>query len=920
MDSRPPEWRREIARHAEAAGIDLPSPTIDELALHLDDLYAAARADGATDAAARDRAIRALDESPWTVLGRHAARDSRRPYQRAADDTARAAQRRSFSVFIAIRTALRQFRQHPSFALVTVLVLGLGTGAATTVFTVVDAVVLQPLPYAAPDRLVTLWDTNVEKGLAHDPISPVNFMDYRALPVFKDAAAWWRPGVNLVDPGLDPVRVNTIEVSGNVFDVLGVRPQVGAGFPQGGALFHSSELVAVISDRLWRTRYSADPSVVGRSLSLNGTPYLIVGVMPPKFHYPDDVDVWQRLRWDLTQHSRAAHFMEAVARLSDGTTFEQAQSAVDGLGLRLQNEFARTNKGWASRLIPLLDEQLGYYRPALMVLFGAVGLLLVIGCLNVASLLLTRALSRDREIAVRIAMGASPRQLVTQLLAESLVLSIAGAGVGVLAAAAALPLILGLTPIDIPRLDEASVDLRALGLGVVVVLVTTLFFGLVPALLLLKTQLTTELKSGERGSSRGARRIYSVLVAGEVALACALLVSSALLIRTVSSMMQTATGVEADAALTTTVKLSPSNVKPGDTASLITAWRTMSQTHNQILEEIREQPGVVAAGASNFLPFEVGWRNPFQVDGQPRPARQEDMPQAQLHSVSEGYFEAMGAALAEGRSFATSDGPDSAGVIVVNESFAKRYLPEGRGVGQIVRSWATGIGPLGLNFKASGAREHAGMPFEVIGVVKDVRNAPLGQAVEPAIYFTTRQFPFGEVFVAVKASDRNAATTAVREGLRRAAPNVPMAAVQTWGERFAKRTAEPRLLMTILVCFGVLAALLAAIGVYGLFSWSVALRTRELAIRLTLGAKPASVGSLVVRQSAVLVVAGLVVGVVMIWAAQGALARVVYGVSPSDPGSTAAAMAVLLAAALVACIPPALRAMRVDPVEGLRAE
>lgn len=341
----------------------------------------------------------------------------------------------------ALRVALRQFRQHPAFALVVVLVLGLGTGAATTVFTAVDAVVLRPLPFAAPDRLVTIWDTNTEQGLAHDPISPVNFMDYRALPVFSDAAAWWRPGVNLIDPGINPVRVNTIEVSGNVFDVLGVRPQIGAGFPDKGPLHVANELIVVFSDRLWRTRYNADPNVVGRQLSLNGTPYIVVGVMPARFHYPDDIDIWQRLRWDMTQHSRSAHFMEAVARLSDGTTFDEAQRAVETLALRMQSDFPQTNKGWASRLIPLLDEQLGYYRPALMVMFGAVGLLLVIGCLNVASLLLTRALSRDREIAVRIAMGATPRQLVTQLLAESLVLSVAGAALGLVAAAAALPLL-----------------------------------------------------------------------------------------------------------------------------------------------------------------------------------------------------------------------------------------------------------------------------------------------------------------------------------------------------------------------------------------------------------------------------------------------------------------------------------------------
>ena len=413
-------------------------------------------------------------------------------------------------------------------------------------------------------------------------------MDYRALPVFSDAAAWWRPAVNLVEPGEDPVRVNTIEVSANLFEVLGVRPQVGAGFPINGPLFARNEPIAVISDRLWRSRYNADPLLVGRQLNLSGAPYTVVGIMPPKFHFPDDVDVWQRLQWDLTQHSRAAHFMESVLRLSDGVTVEQAQAATGALALRLQSDFSATNKGWGVRLVPLLDEQLGYYRPALIVLFGAVGLLLVIGCLNVASLLLTRALSREREIAVRIALGASPRQLVTQLLAESFVLSAAGAALGIATAALALPAIVRLTPVEIPRLEEASINLRALGLGLGVTAVTTIFFGLVPALLLLRRQLTTELRSGERGSSRGARRIYSVLVAGEVALACALLVSSALLVRTVRQMTETPTGVKGEDVLTTRVQLD---------SNAFRNWRAVADTHARIL-----------VGDSPAARGDCGWR------------------------------------------------------------------------------------------------------------------------------------------------------------------------------------------------------------------------------------------------------------------------------------------------------------------------
>ena len=918
------DFRDDIARHVAKSGVTLPDATIDELAAYLEDLHAAAIEEGATPAEARRRAMAALDESAFSMLRRHAATHPDRANAARADLIATTAGGRSLNVLSSIRLAIRQFQQHPSFALVTVLVLGLGVGAATTVFTVVDSVILRPLPYADPDQLVTLWDTNLEKGLAHDPISPVNFMDDRALPVFKDAAAWWVPSVNLVDPGQDPVRVNTIEVSGNIFDVLGVGPQLGDGFPAGGPLHVTNELICVISDRLWRTRYSADPSIIGRPIVLNGVPYIVRGVMPPKFHYPDDVDVWQRLRWDMTQHSRDAHFMEADARLAPGITITEAQSAVDTLTSRLAAQFPVTNKGWGRRLIPLLDEQLGYYRPALMVLFGAVGLLLVIGCLNVASLLLTRALSRDREIAVRVAMGATPRQLIAQLLAESAVLSVAGALVGTLAAAVTLPVLVSLMPVSIPRLEEAAVNARALGIGLVAIVGTTIFFGLVPALVLLQRQIVNELRSGERGSSRGARTIYSVLVAGEVALACALLVSSGLLVRTVGRMMETPTGIDANDVVVSSVQLSGRDYAD---------WRKTGRVHGAIIDAIRRQPGVVAAGGSNFLPFEVGWRGPFGIQGQPAPARPEDAPQVQYISASDGFFETMGATIVHGRGFTAADEMDSPGVVIVNEAFANRHFNGETAVGRVITTLSGAIGPLGVNLvrirprpagappPQQGSAQHLPpTPFEIVGVVRDVRNAPFGQPVEPAIYFTTRQYAFREQFIAVKASDRAAAVAAIRSALQQEAPSVPMGIARTWGERFSTRTAEPRLLMTILLFFGGLAALLAALGVYGLFSWSVALRKRELAIRLTLGARPASVGALVIRHSAILIVAGLAIGIVIVRLAEGALARVVFGVTTSDATALVTASAVLLMAALVACVPPALRAMRVDPVEGLRAE
>lgn len=890
-----PDWREVVGRHARSTGIDLSPQTTDELATHLEDIYLGALDAGASDETARAQAHHALITSGLLPL---------KPPPRS----------RSLAMMYALRTALRQFRLHPAFVFITVLVLGLGTGAATVVYTIVDSVVLRPLPYEQPDRLVKLWDTNQEKGLRHDPISPVTFMDYRALPAFTDAAAWWRPDINLVDPGLDPVRVATIETSSNLFHLLGVSPQIGPGFLKEDALFHRGDLQIVISDRLWRTRYNADQSLIGKQLSLNGEPHTVVGVMPQGFRFPDDIDVWQRLTWDLSQHSRQAHFMEGIARLADDVTMERAVSDAAALAARLGSEFEASNKGWAFAVVPLLDDQLGYYQPALYVLFGAVGLLLIIGCLNVASLLLTRALSREREMAVRTALGATPRQVVTQLIAESLILSTAGALTGVVVALVALPMIIAFTPVEVPRLADATVNGRVLAMALGLVVAMTIVFGLVPALVLLKKQIGSDLRSGDRGSSRGARRIYQGLVVAEVALACALLVSSALLVRTVSQMVQVPLGVEAASTVVTSVQVSPD-------ASTYEAWNTVGALHAQLLDRLREQPGITSAGSTTFLPLDHGWRNPLIRADQPVPAA-ADAPQAQHHSVSEGYFETMGARLVEGRVFTDRDGVSSEPVVILNETAVKRYFPGESAVGREMLSWSSQVGPLGRNLAWKVAPDgHRIQPrVRVVGVVADVQNVALGLEPEPAVFFPTRQFPFSAITLAINARDAATAVAGLKEALRQVSPTTPMGTVETWSDRFATRTAEPRLLMTTLSVFGGLAAFLAALGVYGLFSWSVALRRRELAIRLTLGAKPIAVGSSVVRQSAVLVVVGLVAGIALMQGVQQALTSVLFGVEPDDIVSTVTAGTLLFVAALIASAPPAWRAMRVDPVDGLRSE
>jgi putative ABC transport system permease protein len=474
------------------------------------------------------------------------------------------------------------------------------------------------------------------------------------------------------------------------------------------------------------------------------------------------------------------------------------------------------------------------------------------------------------------------------------------------------------SPVSVPRLDEAAINLRVMTFATAIATAMTLLFGLLPAIVLIRRRLSTDLKVSDRGASRASRTLYRGLVVGEVALACALLISSGLLVRTVSRMMSVPTGVHTPDAVATRIQLS---------GSAYADWTKVAAVHAAVLDQVRQQPGVGAAGASNFLPFDVGWRVAYAIEGEPpRPAGEQI--QAQMQTVSDGYFEAIGATKLAGRLFTPQDTAEGAPVVIVNETFAKRY--PGSLVGRGFLTNARAIGPLGWNLMnppspppppgsppPPPARQ---MRYEIVGVIGDVRNVSIAQPVEPAFYFPARQFPFRAMFVTVRGPNLSGSIAAIKEGLRQAAPGIPLGDVATIGDRLRARSAEPRLLMTLLVFFSVLAALLAALGVYGLFSWTVALRRRELAIRLTLGARPAHVGAVVLAQGAVLIGVGLIAGWLLVRLAERALARVLFEVTPGDAMSTALAGGLLLAASVLACVPPALRAMRVDPVDGLRTE
>jgi putative ABC transport system permease protein len=551
---------------------------------------------------------------------------------------------------------------------------------------------------------------------------------------------------------------------------------------------------------------------------------------------------------------------------------------------------------------------LGYYRPALIVLLGAVGLVLVTACLNVAGLLLARATARSKEMAVRAALGASRARLIRQMLVESLLLAAAGTLAGAVAALALLRLAIAALPASIPRLAQTSIDLRLLAFALAVVAATAVLFGLLPALIAASTRASEALKDGARTSTgvRG-RQISRVLVIAEVALACALLVASGLLVRSVRRMMEAPTGVVSDGVVTATIQLEVAKYPQ---------WQDVEQFYSTLLETVRRQPGIDVAGTANAIALEPGWRMPFAVEGRP-PVRQDEAPIAQLVMISSGYFETFHARLVAGRFFADADKATTEPVVVINETMARRTFPGENPLDRRIVSTAQQIGPLGRNLFFT-SRDVKSVSYRIVGVVSDVHQAPIGQAAEPVIYQPQRQFPFRSMTVVARGQSTSAVTSGLRQAMRSIDPAVPLSNVQTMSDRLVSATAAPRLLMAVLSTFAILTGLLAAIGVYGLMAWTVNERRRELAIRLALGAQPASLARLVTGHGLGLAAAGVIIGLTAAQLARGLLQTVLFRTSTTDTASIAGAAGLLFVAAAVACFAPARRAARVAPIEGLK--
>ena len=803
-----------------------------------------------------------------------------------------------------IRFGWRLLRRTPGFTISAVLALALGIGATTAIFSVLDRVVLRPLPYPDPDRLAMVWEANDAKSLSHEQISPVNFVDYRNLSqTFEDAAAWWYPQLTLTETGYEPLRVAAVETTPNLFSIIGVQPVLGAGFPR--EPFYSRERIAVISHRLWRDRFDSDPSIVGKSIALNGPLFTVVGVMPQGFQYPNGTDVWHRMTWDVAQHSRGAHFMESLVRLKPGVTVVAANNELRALTRRLGQENPSTNGDYTARAVPLATEIVGFFRPALFALFGAAAFLLVITCTNVASLLLARATVREREVAVRAAIGASRSRLIRQFLTESVLLAVMGTTLGVAVAVVSVKALVAATPVELPRLAGIGVDARMLLFAATLALLTAIAFGVVPAMLMARGDMQRPLKESGRGNDGGGarRRARSTLVVAEVGLAVMLLVGAGLLARSFQRLVQQDPGFHATRAVTAKVELPYSYA---DFSKIV-------DFYDRLLTSVRAQPGVSAAGASNFLPLEAAWRGPFFIQGRPRP-RSGDEAQAQHQTIDDDYFRALGVPLIKGRFFTPNDTAQAPGVVIVNDTLARRQWPGEDPVGQTLMSPITVIGPMGRSLMKQ-------PQFQVVGVVASVKNSTLVRDAEPAIYFSFRQFPFRGLNVVVQGQgDAAALLGALRTSVQRLDPNLPLASARTVDRIVGEATDRPRALMMLMGIFAALALVLSALGIYSVVSYSVNQRRQELSVRMALGAQPSDVLWLVVKQGLWLATIGGVAGAAGALAVGRAMSSLLYGVSSGDAAAFVVAITLALVTALAACLLPARRTAALDPLAGLRAD
>jgi len=806
-----------------------------------------------------------------------------------------------------IRYAFRMLLKRPGFTVIVVLTLALGIGANTTIFSAIDAVLLNPLPYKDPERLMVVWETNKQLGPEmwdRNEAAIGNFLDWRSHnQSFEQLGALFDTDMILTGVG-DPQRIKSNVVTTNFFQVLGVQPMLGRSFlPE--AERPGSPFTAIISHELWQRQFGSDPNIIGKSLTLNGHQVAVVGVMPPRFElqFPITVhvDMWVPFVIDVADpdyHDRRNNFLYTVGRLKPGVSQEQAQAEMKLIASQLQQQYPETNAEKSVRVVALHKQVVGNVESYLYMLFAAVGFLLLIACANVAGLLLARVTARHREVAVRVALGASRWRVMRQLLTESVILSALSGLLGLLLAYGGVKLLLALTPSEVPRLHEIGLHVPVFLWTLAISVSTGLLFGLAPALQASRPDLNKSLKESSGRNPGGAQRsgLRNLLVVSEVAVALLLLVGAGLMTKSFVRLQQVDPGFDATNVVSMNIALPTSKYRE----------QQLNVFYDQLFERIRNLPGVKSVGGINPLPLSGSNVSlSVLVDGAPVVAL-ADRPSVGVRVVTPGYFQTMSIPVLKGRPFTDQDRDNTPNVILVNEALASRFWPNQDPVGKR------------LDFEEDSGKQ---IWREIVGVVGNVKHKALATEVMPEAYFPYKQVPENFMGLVVRTgSDPVSMISAIRNQVLSLDKDQPVSDIMTMDQRLAKSVASSRFVMLLLGSFSVLALGLAAVGIYGVMSYLVTQRTQEIGVRMALGAQKRDVLKLVVGRGMVLTIIGLAIGLVASLALTRLMRSLLFEVTPTDWITFVITSVVLLTVALLACYIPARRATKVDPLVALRYE
>jgi len=899
-------WRDEIRRRLANARMSpaREAEVIEELSQHLQDRYDELSAAGADDSTARATALAELDE------------DSQWPAEQTVPPIpiglSRGATMRS-ALWQDVRYAVRTLRKSPGFTTVVVLTLGLGIGATTAIFSVLDGVLLRPFPYADIDRIMILGETT-RTGQALSVAWP-NFQDWRDQNEVFEAFGVYR-GMTLNLTGGDQAeRLNASVASADVFRAVGIQAQNGRTFGPADDR-PTAERIAVISDRLWRSRFNADPALLGRTITLNNQTHTVVGIMPPGMRFPSRLtDVWLPLGLfiDTFPPARGAHpGLSVVAKLKPGVRVEQATANMDAIARRLEQQYPLSNTDHTVSVTPYYEQIVRNIRPALLTLIAAVAFVLLIGCANLANLMLARADGRQREMAIRAALGADRRRIFQQLIVESLLMAAAGGALGALLAALGVKAFVASRPVSVPRIDLIAVDLRILAFTSVVSILTGIAFGLAPAIRASSVDLLTSLKDSARATIGSVgRRTRSALVVAEVAMAIVLLVGAGLTTKSFSRLMAIDVGFNPRQVVTMRMNLPTSGYRE------LARWMAF---HEQLLERVSALPGLDAAALNSAVPLEGGGsESEVRYEGQAPPTSvREEGTMCLFQAGTPGYFRAMGIPVLRGRVFTEHDTATSAPVAVVDESLVRKLFPNADPIGKRIA------------FEFRGAHSQDPQPIwrEIVGVVRHVHHYGLvGEPPHVQVYTPFVQLPFWFLerrptmaLVVRTPLDAERLAAAVRREVAAVDRSIPVFGVQTMETTVAQSTEQSRLSVMLLTLFGALALVLVTLGIYGVLSFLVGRRTHEIGIRLALGATRGDVTRLIVGYGMGLAALGTAIGLAASWGITQSMRTLLYDLSPHDPGTYAWIVAVVAAVALIASYVPARRATRVDPLQALRTE